>query len=324
MSLSLFFHGVSIHVRSLFGIFLSGRRHLHQQTPGFPSSSSSSSCASSQGLHNPSTTGSKTMERRHVWHGFFHFKESETLDVVVLNYRLNTRLLSLALGRAHRVVCADGGANRLRQLFPSVTPSCVIGDFDSITGRVMADYCNRGVEVRLADSEEASDMEKAIDFLSEGGAEHGVDKRRPVLLFGSLGGRLDHELAQISVLHRKDLLSKPIYLIGEFSGCCVLEGGDDIIHSIQPNPLIESGEIGFIPVGGRCDSVSTTGFLYNLHQEPLEVGKRISSSNGYKSMSEPATIECSCPLTYVTSFTHEYQEKCYGFNQSDEVDGFSR
>ena len=98
---------------------------------------------------------------------------------------VSSRDLGLALSRAPVVVAADGGADRALAL--GAVPVAVIGDFDSI---------GAGARMRLAGvlhevaEQETTDFDKALRRISA-----------PfVIALGVLGGRVDHELAALSVL----------------------------------------------------------------------------------------------------------------------------
>ena len=99
------------------------------------------------------------------------------------------------------LVCADGGANRLRRW--KIRPHLIIGDLDSLiplTKRVFSD-----VETVYLPDQNRTDCEKALDYLIEHQYERAV-------IFGATGHQIDHTLANISILlkyrNRIDLVMK--------------------------------------------------------------------------------------------------------------------
>lgn len=98
---------------------------------------------------------------------------------------VSARDLVRALSRAPVVVAADGGADRALAL--GAVPVAVIGDFDSIGAGARALLA--GVLHEVAE-QETTDFDKALRCISA-----------PfVIALGVLGGRVDHELAALSVL----------------------------------------------------------------------------------------------------------------------------
>lgn len=118
--------------------------------------------------------------------------------------------------RAH--MCADGGANRLFDELPSMVsdiaatetrdgfvPDTIIGDMDSIRDEVKAFYIARNARiVDLSADQDSTDLKKCIrDILAR---EKAAMRPRDgdvitVVVVGALGGRLDHELANLSILY---------------------------------------------------------------------------------------------------------------------------
>jgi thiamine pyrophosphokinase len=117
------------------------------------------------------------------------------------------RDLRAAMAHAPLVVAADGGADRALAL--GVRPAAVIGDMDSITPATRAQL--RDV-LHPVPEQESTDFDKALRNI-----------RAPfVLALGCLGGRVDHELAVLSVLVRRQSLP------------CVLIGRDDVVFAAPP------------------------------------------------------------------------------------------
>lgn len=120
------------------------------------------------------------------------------------------RDLRAAIAYAPVVVAADGGADRALAL--GVRPAAVIGDMDSITPATRAQL---GDVVHHVPEQESTDFDKALRNI-----------RAPfVLALGCLGGRVDHELAVLSVLIRRQ--SMP----------CVLIGREDVVFAAPPAAL---------------------------------------------------------------------------------------
>jgi thiamine pyrophosphokinase len=93
---------------------------------------------------------------------------------------------------ADLIIAADSGGSVLLSL--GVTPGLLVGDMDSIGTDVLAEIRRRGAEViEMPPEKDHTDTEIAVqEALDRGAAE--------ITICGALGGRLDHTLANISLL----------------------------------------------------------------------------------------------------------------------------
>ena len=95
------------------------------------------------------------------------------------------------------VIAADSGLENARTL--GIKVSTVVGDYDSLGH---APDVDAGVEVVTVPTEkDVTDTQLAVEYALQKGA-------REITILGGLGGRLDHTLANISIL--EDLLTKGV------------------------------------------------------------------------------------------------------------------
>lgn len=133
--------------------------------------------------------------------------ESQTGVTLIAGGPVSARDLRAALARAPVLVAADGGADRALAL--GVRPVAVIGDMDSITAAARTQL---GAVVHHVPEQESTDFDKALRNI-----------RAPfVLALGCLGGRVDHELAVLSVLIRRHAMP------------CLLIGREDVVFAAPP------------------------------------------------------------------------------------------
>ncbi len=85
---------------------------------------------------------------------------------------------------------ADGGANHLARV--GLRPTAVIGDFDSLRPSVRA-WLGESALIHRPD-QDRTDLDKAASYLFE---EAGFSK---LIVLGALGGRIDHEIGNLTVL----------------------------------------------------------------------------------------------------------------------------
>lgn len=163
------------------------------------------------------------------------------------------------------VITTDGAANGLVAI--GCIPHVVVGDLDSIEPQVRASL-EQLSEVQHVACQESTDLEKAFRLALERGAEE-------IVVSGICGGRLDHAITNMAVLHRfcREI---PIQLI-EPSGYGVFliaDGREERISFSGPVGRIVS----LLPLGA-VKQVYTEGLRYPLRGEPLVWGVREGQSN---------------------------------------------
>ncbi len=93
---------------------------------------------------------------------------------------------------ADLVIAADSGGDLLLSL--GTVPHILIGDMDSIGRTTLSDFKKKGAEiVELSPEKDFTDTEMAVRLAIERGA-------REIVLLGAIGGRIDHTLANLSLL----------------------------------------------------------------------------------------------------------------------------
>lgn len=173
------------------------------------------------------------------------------------------------------LLCADGGANFAYSL--GLVPNLVLGDFDSIAPDVQKLLENEGCPfVKYPAEKDESDLELAL--------EHALRiKPEEIIIFGALGGRIDHALANIFLLEtavppelsfslRDEGLA--IYLFNE---SLVLEGNKGDILSL-------------LPLSEKAENVRTEGLSYPLKGEVLYRNQTRGLSNIFVSEKVMITI----------------------------------
>jgi len=163
------------------------------------------------------------------------------------------RDLAAARALAPHVVAVDGGADRA--LAQGVRPQAVIGDMDSISVAARASLGDVLYEVA---EQESTDFDKALRHIAA-----------PfVLALGCLGGRVDHELAVLSVLVQRS--GVPVLLIGR----------EDVIFACPPvlDIAMRAGDrfslFPFAPVTGRSE-----GLVWPIEGLAFAPGGRVGTSN---------------------------------------------
>lgn len=157
------------------------------------------------------------------------------------------------------VIAADGGYAALMAL--GVTPNLVVGDFDSLG------YVPHGEEViQHPVMKDDTDMMLAVKL----GLQRGY---RNFVMLGSVGGRLDHTLANLQTL---------LYL-AEHDARGVLYGENTVITAVRNDTLTVSGTgtISVFCLSGEAKGVTEEGLLYSLSDATMVSGYPIGVSNEF-------------------------------------------
>jgi len=199
----------------------------------------------------------------------------------------------------HRI-CADGGANRLHAMAEKdeMIPDTIVGDLDSLRENVRSYYEERGVNVIHDYDQDRNDLDKALKVAVDGLS------CTSCLVFGAFGGRFDQEMASIQALFSWHQRTK-IWMYDDHTMAFLLTPeANNIIELALPSLggyIHEGPTCGLIPIGERCESVSTTGLRWNLNHQATEMGGLVSTSN--KIVDSQVHVEASSSLVFTAEIT---------------------
>jgi thiamine pyrophosphokinase len=171
-------------------------------------------------------------------------------------------LLEYWLDGAELFVCADGAGYPYTGL--PRPPDAVVGDFDSLSGRVLAG--RDGPILLQSPDQETTDAEKALLYAIEQGAVEAI-------LAGALGWRLDHTLINCGLLE-KFAGQLRLCLAGEESDAVRIGPGDEVAWELP-------GETPFsvLPLLAPATGVSIGNARYELTDAVIRVGGLAAISN---------------------------------------------
>lgn len=167
---------------------------------------------------------------------------------------------------ADKIICADGGTRHALNM--GLTPDIIIGDMDSSAAGYIEYFRKRGVEVVTYPVEKDKTdthicIEYALDFSTE------------IILIGATGSRIDHMLANISLLKLGIERKVPISIID----------GKNIIRMIDDSITIygKKGEyFSLIPFTEKVEGISTKGAHYEIENVVMELGNPYGVSNYFE------------------------------------------
>lgn len=180
------------------------------------------------------------------------------------------------LGRVDLVIAVDGGLKHLEKM--AVEPSLIMGDFDSIESLEFYKKMFPKAEIETFEiRKDYTDSELAVLKLIE------IKANRATLL-GVTGNRLDHTLANISLLKR-------LYDAG-IKGSIVNE--DNVIYYTEKILELE-GAIGtnmsILPMSAKVTGIYLEGFDYPLENATLTYGSTTGISNVFAKEEASIRIE---------------------------------
>lgn len=176
------------------------------------------------------------------------------------------------------VIAVDGGYAVLDEL--GCSPDLTIGDFDSL-GYVP----NGGLVEQYPSHKDKSDLELAFDRVSSEGFSD-------VVVYGALGGRLDHTIANLQMCARFAEEGIAVTLIGVDCAIRVLVG-----PATYDLPLVPRGTVSVFAGTKEAIGVTETGLEYSLDDATLTNRTTLGLSN--ELIGEPASVSVKQGTLYV-------------------------
>lgn len=162
------------------------------------------------------------------------------------------------------VICADSGARHVLAL--GMGPQTVIGDMDSLSPELLDTLRDRGCRIlNYPARKDETDTELALRYALE-------QKPAEIEIHGALGGRIDHTLANISLLvmaAREGIRTRMIEATTELF---VISEQEQIDGS--PGEIIS-----LFPLTTEVKGITLEGFEYPLEKATMEIGKPYGISN---------------------------------------------
>lgn len=169
----------------------------------------------------------------------------------------------------------DRGAVFLLQ--QGLQPDYAIGDFDSVTPEEFAQIKEQSKDVWSCDpiQKNETDTEMALNWALE---------QRPgeIVLFGVLGNRFDHSLANVHLLTKALKSGIPCYIVDEKNEILLIDKTTFIKKNRFP-------QISLLPLTSKVTGITLKGFQYPLQQATLTIGNSLGISNVLQE--ETGTIE---------------------------------
>ena len=167
------------------------------------------------------------------------------------------------MGDSLIVVC-DGGVRHLQKV--GIKPDVIIGDMDSIAPAQLANYSAQAVKViKYPANKDFTDTELALDYALN-------LKPTAIYIWGALGGRLDHTLANVFLLHKGQKAGIKTYLIDEYCEVSIIDKKASFVDA-------KGVTVSLFAFSPKVEGLSLRGFVYPLKDAVLTMGESRGVSN---------------------------------------------
>lgn len=160
-------------------------------------------------------------------------------------------------------IFCDDGLRHAESL--GVTPSVIVGDFDSCNTELLTKWSNRCEIIRLPREKDDTDTLFAVKLAVERGYSD-------FILLGAMGGRFDHALGNVSILLYLKGLGKKAILVDDYS----------IMKVVGREPLYIEDNCSYfsvLTVAGDVSGVNIKNAKYPLENAKLAADFQLGISN---------------------------------------------
>jgi thiamine pyrophosphokinase len=208
------------------------------------------------------------------------------------------------------LLCADGGAKAALAL--GLSPQHVIGDFDSLTADELSALQSRGATLhRHPAHKDETDLElallMAIQIFNTENTERNKTFSKPsvisvvkeeIVVLGAMGGRIDHELANMLLLAMPALKGARVVLAHGAEQLFAIDARDGETTARLHGHAGDT--VSLLPFNGDAHGITTTGLEYPLRDESLFVGPARGVSNVMLADETSVTLRAGMLLCVVT------------------------
>lgn len=188
----------------------------------------------------------------------------------------NISLVTKHRKKSDTIICADGGT--MWAVASGLTPHIILGDFDSITPSLKAKLEKKDIEwYTFPREKDQTDSELTLAYA----LNHGYQE---ILIFGFLGSRFDHVIANLMLF--ADLISKGITIS--------LFQDNEEMHLVTEKLSLtgkKSDYVSLIPLQGDVKGVTTSGLKWRLYNDILQFGKTLGISNEFTKKKAEITVD---------------------------------
>ena len=179
-------------------------------------------------------------------------------------------------------IAADSGIETAEKL--NITPNVIIGDFDSACAERLKGHKNI---ITYSAQKDDTDSMLAVKYALERGCKN-------ITIVGGTGGRIDHTLANLSMLKYIKTRGGTGTLTDGFNRVSYISGGETV------RVYKDYKYISILPVSAELSGVTLQGFLYNLDNAcvnfamPYTVSNQVAGEYGEIVITQGEAYICEC------------------------------
>ncbi|KAF2713375.1 thiamine pyrophosphokinase [Pleomassaria siparia CBS 279.74] len=251
-------------------------------------------------------------------------------DLLILNQPITSFAVFSRLWRhTNYRICADGGANRLYDMFNGALeaqrnnylPDAIHGDLDSLRDDVRDYYAALGVEVAKDPDQNSTDFGKAMKKIS---AQHTYPSHRETLVLGTLAGRVDQGLGLLHEMVREETRDPMLrlWLFSESSLSFILKSTHNVIRGTVSSGMFTEN-VGLVPVFGPA-IITTSGLEWDIVDWETRMGHQVSTSNHI--VADDIHVQTNAPILFtveMASFHATATEKQTGKQKCQAMSRYS-
>ncbi|KAH7128787.1 thiamine pyrophosphokinase-like protein 1 [Dendryphion nanum] len=224
-------------------------------------------------------------------------------DLLILNQPIASFALFSRLWKHSRYrICADGGANRLFDMFTGAAsesrradylPGSIHGDLDSLRDDVRGYYTAQGVDVSQDHDQFSTDFGKAMQKII---AQSPGSSQRDILVLGTLSGRVDQGLGLLHEMLREEMRDSTLrlWLFSETNVSFILRDQRNYLRGMRASGLFAK-YVGLVPVYGPA-RISTEGLEWDVKDWETQMGGQVSTSNHI--VADDVGVQTTTPILF--------------------------
>lgn len=209
----------------------------------------------------------------------------------------NTEKISHLIKSCDYLIAADAGLKHCEYF--GVWPDVLIGDFDSVDAYLYNEALKQGSKVlRFKADKDETDFELAIEVAlrRSGRTEHQIEEPWHLCVLAAFGGRIDHTIANLTVLAKPELARlNPVAIDGD-TECHLVRGQ-------RPIDVAEGATFSLIPIGSDAHQVTVTGAKWPLRDATLSAYSAIGISNVALHTQLTVSVGSGCLAVVINSKT---------------------
>ena len=162
------------------------------------------------------------------------------------------------------IICADSGAGHLYAA--GMIPEVIIGDMDSLNPDILNYFEDRGSKIiKHPEAKDETDTQLALNYAIRLSPDE-------IYIFGAFGSRIDHTIANLSILISGMKRGIQVKLIDEWCEAFVVTGE----YVIEGNM---GQTVSLLPFSDMVTGITLKGFEYSLDNGVMEFGNPYGMSN---------------------------------------------